>query len=323
MTMIDSGTPKIRALARTTLAFVVAGSLSGCAMLSGENETAKSLSEHREYMAELAAAEVVGNDGAPESFDEALEFARKFHRVGNSSRAMRMYYEAFRMEPDNPRAHEGIAFLQLAEEPARAERVLLKIAADDPESSIVQLGLGLARYAQGDPAGAIPPLERAIALYPDSSDAHDALAVVLVGLERYDEALDHALRAQELDPEDAKIANNLGITYLMSGDMMRAEAATREAITLDPENATYHNNLGIALGRQSRYDEALREFRSVGTVQAAQNNVAYLYYLSERYDEAIGHYEMALLAPGDDTPSILRNLNTALDARAQLASTNR
>lgn len=323
MIMIDRVFARVRKPAHAMLAFAIAGSLSGCAMLSGGNQAAKSLSEHREYMAELAAAEIALSDEEPKTFDETIEAARKFHRAGNSSSAMRLYYEAFRLEPDNPRAQAGIAFLQLAEQPARAERVLAKVAVADPESAMAQLGLGLARYAQGDPAAALAPLERAIALCPDSADAHDSLAVVLVDLERFDEAIGHALRARELDPEDAKIANNLGIAYLMSGDMVRAEAAARDAIALNPDDAAYHNNLGIALGRQGRYDEALQEFRSVGSIQAAQNNIAYLYFVGGRYDEAIGHYEMALLAEGDDTPAVLRNLNTALDARSELVSTDR
>jgi len=323
MVMIDSILSRVRTLAGPTIAFVLAGSLSGCATLSGGNPSRASLSEYREYMAELASAEISESEREPESFDEKIESARKFHRAGQSGNAMRLYFEAFRLEPDNPRAQEGIAFLQLAEQPARAERVLVEVAAVDPGSSMAQLGLGLARYAQGDPAGAIAPLERAIELRPDSADAHDSLAVVLTLLERHDEALSHALRARELDPDDAEIANNLGIAYLMSGNMVQAEAATRDAIALDPKIAFYHNNLGIALGRQSRYDEALREFRSVGTIQAAQNNVGYLYFIDGRFDEAIGHYEMALLARGEDAPAVLRNLNAALDARSELNSSDR
>jgi Flp pilus assembly protein TadD len=323
MIMLDSVLARIQAFARTGLVFAVAGLLPGCAMFSGGSEVAESLSEHREYMAELAAAELAGADQEPKTFDETLESARKFHREGDSSNAMRLYYEAFRLEPDNPRAQEGIAFLQLAEQPARAERVFIKVAADDPESSMAQVGLGLARYAQGDPTGAVAPLARAIELDPDSADAHDSLGVVLADLERYDQAISHSLRARELNPEDAEIANNLGVAYTMSGDLERAETATRDAISLDPEAVSYHNNLGFVLGRQGRYEEALREFRSVGSIQVAQNNIAYLYFVSGRYDEAIGHYEMALLADGDDTPSVLRNLNTALDARSELASTQR
>jgi len=51
--------------------------------------------------------------------------------------------------------------------------------------------------------------------------------------------------------------------------------------------------------------------------------VAYLYFVNGHLDEAIGHYEMALLADGDDALVVLRNLNAALDARSERDSADR
>lgn len=268
-------------------------------------------------MAERASAEIAEIEQEPESIEDKITAARRFHRRGQVNRAMREYFDAFRLDPEDTRAHEGAAFLHLAEHPRLAEEVLRGVLSEQPESPIAHLGLGLALYAQDDPNAAVVSLERAIALRPDFADAHDSLAVVLMQLERHDDALRHAQLARELAPQDAQIANNLGFSYLNSGDTARAEEAIRAAITIDGRDTAYRNNLGIALGRQGRYDEALLEFRSAGTEQSAQNNVAYLHFVEGSLDAAIAHYETALLAQGDDTSTVLRNLNDALEARAQ------
>jgi superkiller protein 3 len=118
-----------------------------------------------------------------------------------------------------------------------------------------------------------------------------------------------------LAPDDADIANNLGISHFLAGDADLAEVAFREAAVLNRRDPAYLNNLGIALGRQSRYEEALAVFRSAGNEQAAENNLAYIYFLNGSLDDAIAHYELALQAEGDEELKVLRNLNAALDAR--------
>jgi superkiller protein 3 len=267
-------------------------------------------------MAERNAAEVAEDtDEEDPTFEEKLAAARRFHRSGETNQALRLYFDAFRLDPNDSRSHEGIAYLQLAHQPERAEAVFLEVIEADPNSAMAHVGVGLAKLAQDDPEGAVPYLERSIELSPDSADAHDSLAVALQRLERFHEAQIHALRARELAPDDADIANNLGISNLFLDDLVPAEAAFREAIVINPRDPAYRNNLGVALGRQSRYEEALKTFRSAGSEQAAENNIAYIYFLNGRLDDAIAHYELALQAEGDEELKVLRNLNAALDAR--------
>ena len=290
--------------------------LTGCATLLDRAGFNSSFREHREYMAERAAAEVAEETDEEEpTFEEKLAAAQRFHRSGANNQALRLYFDAFRADPNDTRSHEGIAYLQLAHQPERAETVFLEVIAIDPNSTMAHVGVGLARLAQGNPEGAVPYLERSIELSPNSADAHDSLAVALQRLGRFHEARIHAQRARELAPDNADIANNLGISHLLEGDSVLAEAAFREAIALNRRDPAYRNNLGIALGRQSRYEEALTVFRSAGSEQAAENNLAYIYFLNGRLDEAIAHYELALQAEGDEELMVLRNLNAALDAR--------
>jgi Flp pilus assembly protein TadD len=147
-------------------------------------------------MAERAAAEVAEEPDEEEpTFEEKLASAQRFHRSGETSRALRLYFDAFRLDPNDTRSHEGIAYLQLAHQPERAETVFLEVIETNPDSTMAHVGVGLAKLAQGDPEGAVPYLERSTELSPNSAEAHDSLAVTLQRLERFEEARIHAQRA--------------------------------------------------------------------------------------------------------------------------------
>jgi Tfp pilus assembly protein PilF len=290
--------------------------LTGCASLWGTSRNETSLEEYRQYMAERAAAESeeVEEEGGP-SFDDTLAAAHRSHRTGNADEAIRLYFDAFRLDPADSRSHEGIAYLQLAREPGHAEEVFLTVIETDPNSTMAYVGLGLARFAQDEPEEAAGYLERALELDPSSADAHGAYALVLGALKLYEDARKHARQAAELAPQNSAISNNYGIANLRAGDAVRAEKAFRNAIALESRDPAYRNNLGIALGRQYRYADAMSAFRSAGSEQAAENNLGYVYYMNGLLDDAIAHYELALQAQGDDQLKILRNLNVALDAK--------
>ena len=297
------------------LVVLISLSLTGCALWGApENET--SLAEYRQYMAERAAAEVAESESEDElSFEDTLAAARRFHRAGDAEQAMQLYFNAFRLDPTDSRSHEGIAYLQLARQPEQAEGVFRKVIAADPNSTMAYVGLGLARLAQEDSEEAAGYLETALELDPASPDAHGAYALILGAQQRYEEAQEHARVAAELAPQNSVIANNYGIASLRAGDPLLAEKAFQNAIALESRDPAYRNNLGIALGRQRRYADAMRAFRSAGSEEAAENNLGYVYYMNGQLDHAIAHYELALQAEGDDKLKILRNLNAALDAK--------
>ena len=309
--------PQLPARAASALLAALVGlNLSGCASLWGASERKTSLAEYRQYMAERAAAEYAETEEEDEpSFEETLAAARRSHRAGDNEKAIRLYFEAFRLDPTDSRSHEGIAYLQLAREPGQAEKVFLQVIEADPNSTMAHVGLGLARLAQDEAEDAAGYLETALELDPSSPDAHGAYALVLGEMQLYEDAQEHARLAAELAPLNSAIVNNYGIANLRAGDVALAEEAFRNAIFLESRDPAYRNNLGIALGRQHRYADAMSAFRSAGSEQAAENNLGYVYYMNGLLDDAVIHYESALRAQGDDQLTILRNLNAALDAK--------
>ena len=302
--------------ASALLATLIGLTGTGCASLWGGSRTGTSLDEHREYMAERTAVEMAKVENRDErSFEETLAAARHSHRTGKSEQAIRRYFEAFQLDPADSRSHEGIAYLQLAGQPDHAEEIFLRVIETDPNSTMAYVGLGFAKLVKDEPDEAAAYLERALELNPESADAHGAYALVLGVLHLYEDAQEHAHRAAELAPQNSAIANNYGVSNLLVGDTVLAEKAFRNAISLESRDPAYRNNLGIALGRQGRYEEAMKAFRSAGSEQAAENNLGYVYYRNGLLDDAVAHYELALVAQGDDKLKILHNLSAAIDAK--------
>lgn len=82
------------------------------------------------------------------------------------------------------------------------------------------------------------------------------LAIALLRLQRYDEAISHAetaTRNNELMPEPV---NTLGEIHLARGDFSRAAAYFKRYIYLRPEEHRGYWNLAVALARSGNYDEA-------------------------------------------------------------------
>ena len=107
------------------------------------------------------------------------------------------------------------------------------------------------------------------------------------------------------------IKDQATVPVIVDGEFEKAEQAFRAAILLDPDDPAQHNNLGLAIGRQGRYQEALAQFRLVGTEQAALNNLGYLYYLNGEHARAIEQFERSLQLGGGDRLTVVKNLQAA------------
>jgi type IV pilus assembly protein PilF len=81
--------------------------------------------------------------------------------------------------------------------------------------------------------------------------------------DNYPQALTELLTAQELDPNNAVIQNNLGLTYFFRERLDLAEIHIRKAIKLEPKYSDARNNLSRVLIERGRYTEAIQEARTV------------------------------------------------------------
>lgn len=231
---------------------------------------------------------------------------------GRPEEAIYSYYQAYRRDPELPDPIERIAYVHLATDPSRAEALFGSLAEKHPTRASSLAGLALAEMALDKDALALEHAERAVALAPDSAQAHAALGMIQDRLGQHEEAQVTLERAHTLKPRDPTILNNLGVAYLLGGNLERAEEMLRRGILVAPQNRALRNDLGLVLARQERYEGALEQFRKGGDEQAAQNNLGYAYHLAARYEDALRHYEKALLVGGPQQVTVLRNLRAAV-----------
>lgn len=84
----------------------------------------------------------------------------------------------------------------------------------------------------GDLAGAVAKLEEIIASTPNHVLAHSALGVHLQKLGRIDDAIRHATRVTELEPNDPFSFTQLSVICQRCGKIPEAEAAMAQAHAL-------------------------------------------------------------------------------------------
>ena len=108
---------------------------------------------------------------------------------------------------DGPEVPLDLGTLALEQgDQATAERWLRRAVAVAPDTAEAHEKLGVALFLQNRPADALPMLQTACRLAPASASSHLNLAAVLASLGRVDEARQHAAAAVRLDPAEPRAA---------------------------------------------------------------------------------------------------------------------
>ncbi len=79
----------------------------------------------------------------------------------------------------------------------------------------------------------------------------------------YSNALKYLLLANDLNPNDDKIKNNLGMAYYLKKQTAKAQTEIQKAISINPKNSDARNNLASIYLAQKKYKEALKEYQKV------------------------------------------------------------
>ena len=86
---------------------------------------------------------------------------------------------------------------------------------------------------------------------------------------KWPEAVKELRQASVLDPTNADIHQDLGVTFLLMKEWKRAVVELREAIRLDPESAEAHNHHGYALEKIDELEAALNAYRAAAQLDPA------------------------------------------------------
>ena len=143
-----------------------------------------------------------------------------------------------------------------------------------------------------DWTGSEKEFQRALALNPNSSAAHQMYGRMLSFAAQYDRAQRELEKARELDPLSVPVIAYSGQAYLFARQYDRAEEQFRKALLIDPNHVLIHHNLGELYIAQGRAAEAVKELeRSVaGAAQPSSHYLAMLasgYAIAGRKTEAV------------------------------------
>jgi tetratricopeptide (TPR) repeat protein len=96
---------------------------------------------------------------------------------------------------------------------------------------------------------------------------HIREAVELRARGRIEEAVRHLRDARRLDPENADLHRELGITFLLAKDWKRARIEMLETIRHSPDDAEAHNGLGYALEKMGDLQGAIAAYREAAKLE--------------------------------------------------------
>lgn len=138
------------------------------------------------------------------------------------------------------------------------------------------------------------------------ADLHLRLGVSQLESENYPMALREFLKAEELDPNNPVIHNNLGQVYFLRDRLELSEKHFRRAISLSPKYSDARNNLGRLLIEKGDYKNAEKEINAViddltyPSPQKAYINLGLAKFNQKQYSQAQEAFAKVLEMAKDD-----------------------
>jgi tetratricopeptide (TPR) repeat protein len=130
-----------------------------------------------------------------------------------------------------------------------------------PELAEAHVALGRIRYTYDrDWPGAEASFRRALEIDPNNLDAHYFYAMLLMGLGRFAESIEHIERAAQLDPLSSMIQSGFGRVLYRARRYDEAIEHLHRAIALEPRNYSAYSRLGDVYDSAGRYAEALASY---------------------------------------------------------------
>ena len=193
-----------------------------------------------------------------------------------------------------------------------AEQMFRAAMALAPESAEAHNNLALIYAHQGAHDEAIAAYEAALELEPGIAAAEHNLGSSLQAIEAYDEAVEHYQTALALAEPQTTTLVNMAIAYYEAGESSEAAGAARQALLLDESLAPAYTVLGAVALESRQPEDALTELYRAITLDDTYGQ-AY-FYLGLAYRslgqpaEATAAFERALaVAGGEEMRVRIRN----------------
>ncbi len=158
----------------------------------------------------------------------------------------------------------------------QALSVMQQVAIAHPSDREVLAAYGKAQAGAGQLEQALTTIGRAQT--PDRPDwrLKSAEGAILDQLGRSAEARQRYRDALDSQPNEPSVLSNLGMSYVLSGDLRTAETYLKQAAAQPAADSRVRQNLALVVGLQGRFAEADQIARRELSPQQAEANAAYL-----------------------------------------------
>jgi Flp pilus assembly protein TadD len=199
--------------------------------------------------------------------------------------SVEVYGERYRANPRD--AEAALAYgqaLRATAQRGQAVAVLEQANIAHPGNKALLAGYGRALVDNGNFQQAFDVLTRAHS--PDNPDWRilSVQGTALDQLGRHDEARRYYASALKIVPDEPSVLSNLGLSYVLSRDLPKAEETLRRAYASTRADARVRQNLGLVVGLQGRFAEAESIVKADLPAEEAAANVAYLKQMLARKD---------------------------------------
>jgi tetratricopeptide (TPR) repeat protein len=221
------------------------------------------------------------NLGAWETFHRGLWHLEQINPESNAT-ARKFFEQAIALDPRFAAPHAWVGHTYLneyyhhrsrdnADAVRHAESHGFRAVALDPNDSAAHTALAWTAAAAGDVAGAIARADRALAINPNNVDAHRCRSSVLIWADRLEEARDEAQYCLRLSPRDARswiTLHHLTLIYYLMHDYAAAAEMGWGVLDAKPTYVLPHRWLAAALGQLDRQAEAASVMRRAAELVA-------------------------------------------------------
>ncbi|TAV91940.1 tetratricopeptide repeat protein [Rhizobium leguminosarum] len=185
--------------------------------------------------------------------------------------------QAYEKNPRDPVTGVNYAnLLRMNGRDTQALAVMQQVAIANPADRNVLAAYGKAQAAAGQFQQALDTIGRAQT--PDRPDWKliSAQGAILDQMGRASDARQRYRDALDIQPNEPSILSNLGMSYVLTGDLRTAETYLRSAASQPTADSRVRQNLALVVGLQGRFSEAEQIARRELSPQQADANVAYL-----------------------------------------------
>ena len=192
-------------------------------------------------------------------------------------RSAEAWGERYRADPQD--AEAAINYAQALRgngQRSQAVAVLEQASIQHPKNMKLLGAYGRALADTGNYKQALDVLNRAH--QPDQPDWRilSVQGAVLDQMGRHEEAQRYYGTALRIVPDEPSVLSNLGLSYMLSKDLPKAEETLRQAFASPKADARVRQNLGLVVGLQGRFAEAEDIVKADLPPSEAAANVAYL-----------------------------------------------